>query len=194
MLLVRGFGVELRGLDHQLRARSFGADMRLPRDPALQAHRHVYDQDNVTATWTGRDICGETTYLGFYCGGAPEDPTVMAVVLNGYRLRAPTLRGFVDQLPDLPLQAASGGASPSLANSPSPTTSSPDRSQRRSVTRRTRSAQVVVQNSQLSDCLPRELGLLTNAAVNDAAGNQITGPIPSSFACLASVERRRERY
>ncbi|EES05426.1 uncharacterized protein At4g06744 [Sorghum bicolor] len=80
------------------------------------------DPKNITATWTGHDICGKTSYVGFYCGALPgrdNKLTVTAVILNGYNLHAPRLHGFVDQLPDLALfHAASnnfGGDVPRLA-------------------------------------------------------------------------------
>jgi len=60
------------------------------------------DPKNITATWIGHDLCGETTYVGLYCGsptGGDEKLTVTGIVLNGYSLHAPTLQGFVDQLP-----------------------------------------------------------------------------------------------
>uniref|UniRef100_A0A0D9VIB8 non-specific serine/threonine protein kinase n=1 Tax=Leersia perrieri TaxID=77586 RepID=A0A0D9VIB8_9ORYZ len=61
------------------------------------------DPKNITSTWSGHDICSETAYLGFYCDtpGQAKILTVTAVVLNGYGLRAPTVEGFIDQLPDL---------------------------------------------------------------------------------------------
>ncbi|CAM0948560.1 unnamed protein product [Alopecurus aequalis] len=82
------------------------------------------DPKNITATWTGYDLCGERSYTGFYCGAPPAPGranklTITAVILNGFRLHAPTLQGFVDQLPDLALfHAASnnfGGDIPGLA-------------------------------------------------------------------------------
>ncbi|TKW40342.1 hypothetical protein SEVIR_1G239200v4 [Setaria viridis] len=79
------------------------------------------DPKNVTATWTGNDICGETTYVGFHCGALPgrdNQLTVTKIILNGYSLHAPKLQGFVDQIPDLALfHAASnnfGGDIPRL--------------------------------------------------------------------------------
>ncbi|KAM3399449.1 hypothetical protein ACQJBY_004688 [Aegilops geniculata] len=79
------------------------------------------DPKNLTATWMGHDICGKTTYLGFYCTTLPGQAstlTVTAVILNGFRLHAPKLEGFIDQLPDLALfHAASnnfGGDIPRL--------------------------------------------------------------------------------
>lgn len=62
------------------------------------------DPKNVTGTWTGYDICGEHSYVGFYCGtpfGQDNKLTVTAIILNGFSLKAPKLQGFIDQLPDL---------------------------------------------------------------------------------------------
>lgn len=62
------------------------------------------DPKNVTGTWTGYDICGEHSYVGFYCGtpfGQDNKLTVTAIILNGFGLKAPKLQGFIDQLPDL---------------------------------------------------------------------------------------------
>lgn len=64
------------------------------------------DPKKLTATWNGHNICSEKSYLGFYCTtptGRSDDLTVTAIIWNGYGLRAPTLQGFVDQLPDLAL-------------------------------------------------------------------------------------------
>ncbi|EAY86686.1 hypothetical protein OsI_08068 [Oryza sativa Indica Group] len=64
------------------------------------------DPKNVTASWTGHDICGEKSYLGFYCAtptGRSDDLTVTGIIWNGYGMRAPKLQGFLDQLPDLAL-------------------------------------------------------------------------------------------
>ncbi|CAN6279194.1 unnamed protein product [Urochloa humidicola] len=81
------------------------------------------DPKNVTVTWTGHDICGQSTYVGFYCGiptGRDKKLTVTAIILNGFSLHAPKLQGFVDQLPDLALfHAASnnfGGDIPLLTS------------------------------------------------------------------------------
>ncbi|XP_072992370.1 uncharacterized protein At4g06744-like [Typha latifolia] len=64
------------------------------------------DPNNVTSTWTGFDICRKDKYLGFYCDTPPNlknTPTVASVDFNGFHLAAPTVSGFVDQLPDLAL-------------------------------------------------------------------------------------------
>ncbi|CAO2039679.1 unnamed protein product [Urochloa humidicola] len=83
------------------------------------------DPKNITATWSGHDICGEKTYLGFYCATPPglaEKLTVTEVLLNGFGLCAPKLQGFIDQLPDIALfHAASnnfGGDIPQLDSLP----------------------------------------------------------------------------
>lgn len=91
---------------------------------AIQSFKGTITSDpkNFTATWTGHDICGEKTYVGFYCarppGLAAEKLTVTQVLLNGFGLRAPKLQGFIDQLPDIALfHAASnnfGGDIPKL--------------------------------------------------------------------------------
>ncbi|CAL5057146.1 unnamed protein product [Urochloa decumbens] len=68
------------------------------------------DPKNITATWAGHDICGDTNYRGFYCTalhGQAEELAVTAVVFNGFGLCAPKLQGFVDALPDVALFQAS---------------------------------------------------------------------------------------
>jgi hypothetical protein len=80
---------------------------------AIQRFRNTItcDPKNITATWTGHDICGDTNYLGFYCTaamhGQAKDLTVAAVVFKGFGLCAPKLQGFLDQLPDVALFQAS---------------------------------------------------------------------------------------
>ncbi|KAL6651595.1 hypothetical protein ACP70R_010520 [Stipagrostis hirtigluma subsp. patula] len=43
-------------------------------------------------------------------------------------------------------------------------------------------------NNRLSGCLPYEIGLVEGLAVWDAGDNELTGPIPLSFGCLADAE------
>ncbi|VAI47229.1 hypothetical protein VPH35_105103 [Triticum aestivum] len=83
------------------------------------------DPNNITSTWSGNDICGDKTYVGFYCATPPglnEKLTVTEVILNGFGLHAPRLQRFVDQLPDLALFHASsnnfGGDIPHLDSLP----------------------------------------------------------------------------
>ncbi|CAL9755868.1 unnamed protein product [Musa acuminata subsp. burmannicoides] len=61
------------------------------------------DPGGVTQTWVGYRPC---TYEGFYCAAppdSPDTPTIASVDFNGFGLCAPTIVGFVDQLPDLAL-------------------------------------------------------------------------------------------
>ncbi|CAN6252335.1 unnamed protein product [Urochloa humidicola] len=62
------------------------------------------DPKNITSTWAGHDICGDKTYVGFYCATLPgrgDNLTVTLAALNGFGLCAPNLHEFIDQLPDL---------------------------------------------------------------------------------------------
>jgi len=79
------------------------------------------DPKNITTTWSGHDICGRETYLGFHCATTPgraKKLTVAAVVFNDFGLRAPMLQSFIDQLPDVAIFQASsnnfGGDIPHL--------------------------------------------------------------------------------
>uniref|UniRef100_A0A0E0NHS9 Leucine-rich repeat-containing N-terminal plant-type domain-containing protein n=1 Tax=Oryza rufipogon TaxID=4529 RepID=A0A0E0NHS9_ORYRU len=76
----------------------------------IQRFKHTItcDPKNITATWTGYDICGKTSYRGFYCtttsyGQDKKQLTITAVVFDGFGLCAPKLQGFVDKLPDVAL-------------------------------------------------------------------------------------------
>ncbi|KAL1546932.1 hypothetical protein AAHA92_23464 [Salvia divinorum] len=100
------------------------ADQRLAAVfPIIQNFKSTITSDpfNVTATWTGGDVCA---YRGFYCESPPDNQSATAVAsidFNGFRLAAPTLDGFLDRLPDLALFHANsndfGGAIPSGAAS-----------------------------------------------------------------------------
>lgn len=268
---------------HSLQPRDFPNDRLYHAYLVIQRFKSTVTSDpkNITSTWSGHDICGDTSYLGFHCSTPGQDKmlTVTAVILNGYEMRAPKLQGFIDQLPDLAFfHAASnyfGGDIPRLAGltymykinvnndlpaHPSVYTSggggvdldvlhclqgsirfkffigTPDKkgggfpgatSSKALLLNYNNLAgplpatlgfsklsylalannkltgpippsishlqdtlhEVLLLNNQLSGCLPRELGMLINAAVIDAGMNQLTGPIPSSFSCLTSVEQ-----
>ncbi|GLT98236.1 hypothetical protein SLE2022_157500 [Rubroshorea leprosula] len=93
--------------------------------PIIQTFKTTITLDpfNITATWVGSDIC---SYKGFYCDHPPDNLTAVALAsidFNGFRLSAPTLDGFIDQLPDLAVFHAnsnnfSGTISPSIAKLP----------------------------------------------------------------------------
>ncbi|KAK4340206.1 hypothetical protein RND71_041668 [Anisodus tanguticus] len=59
------------------------------------------DPLGVTQSWTSPDICN---YKGFYCDNPPHNSSAISLAsidFNGFQLSAPTLDGFIDQLPDL---------------------------------------------------------------------------------------------
>ncbi|URE21208.1 leucine Rich Repeat, partial [Musa troglodytarum] len=85
------------------------------------------DPKNKTGSWTGFRICNNDGrgYQGFYCETPPgliNMRTIASVDFNGFTLSAPTVCGFVDQLPDLALFHANsnsfGGTVPALATLP----------------------------------------------------------------------------
>ncbi|GLT58897.1 hypothetical protein SLA2020_317560 [Shorea laevis] len=99
------------------------ADQRLAAVyPVIQRFKSIITSDplGITKTWVGSDIC---SYKGFHCDNPPDNKsaiTVASVDFNGLRLSAPTLDGFLDQLPDIALFHAnsnsfSGTLSPNIA-------------------------------------------------------------------------------
>lgn len=73
--------------------------------PVIQRFKSFITLDpfKVTQTWIGSDIC---SYRGFYCDNPPDNKTAVTVAsvdFNGFQLSAPTIEGFIDQLPDLGL-------------------------------------------------------------------------------------------
>ncbi|KVH99389.1 uncharacterized protein At4g06744 [Cynara cardunculus var. scolymus] len=93
--------------------------------PLIQNFKNIISSDplNITGSWVGSDICN---YTGFYCDNPPDNKTAITVAsidFNGFQLAAPSLNGFLDQLPDLALFHAnsnffSGTISPKIANLP----------------------------------------------------------------------------
>ncbi|VVA98599.1 unnamed protein product [Arabis nemorensis] len=73
--------------------------------PVIQRFKLLITLDpfKITQTWIGSDIC---SYRGFYCDNPPDNKTALTVAsidFNGFQLSAPSIEGFVDQLPDLAL-------------------------------------------------------------------------------------------
>ncbi|XP_073021685.1 uncharacterized protein At4g06744 [Primulina eburnea] len=93
--------------------------------PVIQKFKNIIISDplNITATWIGTDIC---SYKGFYCDAPPDNKSAIALAsidFNGFQLSAPTLDGFLDQLPDIALFHAnsnrfSGTISPNISKLP----------------------------------------------------------------------------
>ncbi|KAK7379895.1 hypothetical protein VNO78_34171 [Psophocarpus tetragonolobus] len=91
--------------------------------PIIQTFKNIITSDplGVTATWVGPNICN---YTGFYCDNPPDNltaTTIASIDFNGFQLTAPSLDGFIDQLPDLALFHAnsnkfSGTISPKIAS------------------------------------------------------------------------------
>ena len=72
--------------------------------PIIQSFKKTITADpfNKTKTWVGSDICNK--YEGFFCDIPPDNSSAKALAaidFNGFQLAAPTLEGFIDQLPDL---------------------------------------------------------------------------------------------
>ncbi|CDP01296.1 unnamed protein product [Coffea canephora] len=82
------------------------ADLRLAVVyPIILKFKKIINSDplGITKSWVGADICN---YTGFYCTSPPDNCSAIALAsidFNGFRLSAPTLDGFLDQLPDLAL-------------------------------------------------------------------------------------------
>uniref|UniRef100_A0A7C8ZVH1 2-alkenal reductase (NAD(P)(+)) n=1 Tax=Opuntia streptacantha TaxID=393608 RepID=A0A7C8ZVH1_OPUST len=73
--------------------------------PVIQKFKSIITSDplGITKTWVGSDIC---SYQGFFCDIPPDNASATAVAsidFNGFGLTAPTIDGFIDQLPDLAL-------------------------------------------------------------------------------------------
>ncbi|XP_022982253.1 uncharacterized protein At4g06744-like [Cucurbita maxima] len=71
--------------------------------PVIQKFKSIISSDpqGITKTWVGSDICN---YKGFYCDNPPDNKSATAVAsidFNGFQLSAPSLEGFLDQLPDI---------------------------------------------------------------------------------------------
>ncbi|KAF8406285.1 hypothetical protein HHK36_008370 [Tetracentron sinense] len=73
--------------------------------PVIQNFKKTVTSDplGVTKTWVGSDIC---SYKGLFCDSPPDNKTAISLAsvdFNGFSLGAPTLDGFLDQLPDIAL-------------------------------------------------------------------------------------------
>ncbi|KAI3834198.1 hypothetical protein MKX03_030005 [Papaver bracteatum] len=87
--------------------------------PVIQRFKNLITSDpfNVTSTWVGANVCN---YKGFYCESPPDNSSALSLAsvdFNGYKLRASSLVGFIDSLPDIALFHANtnefGGLIPS---------------------------------------------------------------------------------
>ncbi|CAL9042313.1 unnamed protein product [Musa banksii] len=127
------------------------------------------DPKNKTGSWMGFHICNNDGrgYQGFYCETPPglnNMRTIASVNFNGFTLSAPTVCGFVDQLPDLALFHANsnsfGGTVPALANLPF-------------------FYELDLSNNCLSGGFPASVLPLVDLAFLDLRYNGYAGPVPS---------------
>ncbi|CAL9041389.1 unnamed protein product [Musa banksii] len=126
------------------------------------------DPKNKTGSWTGFRICNNDGrgYQGFYCETPPglsNMRTIASVDFNGFTLSAPTVCGFVDQLPDLALFHANsnsfGGTVPALASLPF-------------------FYELDLSNNRLSGGFPASVLPLVDLAFLDLRYNGYGGPVP----------------
>ncbi|OAY67145.1 Uncharacterized protein ACMD2_15840 [Ananas comosus] len=134
------------------------------------------DPQGITNTWAGTDICSKTSYLGFFCETPPNrvnTPTVASVDFNGYRLGAPTVCGFVDQLPDLALFHANsnnfGGTVPDLSGLRF-------------------FYELDVSNNKLTGAFPADVLCLNNATFLDLRFNGYVGAVPPQVFVLSMLQ------
>lgn len=93
--------------------------------PIIQNFKNLITSDplGITKSWVGSDIC---KYQGFFCDNPPYNTSAIVLAsidFNGFQLSAPSLNGFLDQLPDIALFHANsnfftGTISSNIANLP----------------------------------------------------------------------------
>lgn len=93
--------------------------------PVIQKFKSIITSDplGITRSWVGSDVC---SYRGLFCDNPPDNNSAIALAsidFNGFQLSAPTLDGFIDQLPDIALFHAnsnnfSGTISPKITKLP----------------------------------------------------------------------------
>ncbi|CAL9151867.1 unnamed protein product [Musa hybrid cultivar] len=127
------------------------------------------DPNGVIQTWVGYRPC---TYQGFYCAAppdSPDTPTIASVDFNGFRLCAPTVAGFVDQLPDVALFHANSnnfsGPIPDLTGLPY-------------------LYELDVSNNLHSGPFPADVLALSNLIFLDLRYNLFAGSVPASVFAL----------
>lgn len=134
--------------------------------PLVQTFKNTISSDplNITGSWVGSDICN---YKGFYCDSPPNNKsaiTLASIDFNGFQLTAPSLDGFIDQLPDLALFHAnsnffSGTISPNIAKLPY-------------------LYELDISNNLFSGPFPNSILAMNTLSFLDIRFNQFTGSIP----------------
>ncbi|XP_051139644.1 uncharacterized protein At4g06744-like [Andrographis paniculata] len=144
--------------------------------PVIQRFKALITSDpfNVTASWIGSDICN---YKGFYCESPPDNGSALALAsidFNGFRLSAPTLDEFLDQLPDIALFHAnsndfSGTISPDIANLPY-------------------LYELDISNNRLSGPFPPAILAMDGLSFLDLRFNAFSGSVPPELFTRASLD------
>lgn len=137
--------------------------------PVIQNFKSLITSDplGITKTWVGSDIC---SYRGFYCDNPPYNKSAVAVAsidFNGFHLSAPTLDGFLDQLPDIALFHAnsnhfSGTLSANIAKLPY-------------------LYELDISNNQFSGPFPTAVLGMTGLTFLDIRFNFFTGSVPAQI-------------
>ncbi|XP_044508088.1 uncharacterized protein At4g06744-like [Mangifera indica] len=140
--------------------------------PIIQTFKDTITSDplGITSTWVGSDVCN---YTGFYCDHPPDNESAIALAsidLNGFRLEAPTLDGFLDRLPDLALFHANtnqfaGSLPEKLSKLPF-------------------LYELDVSNNKLSGSFPQEILQMSSLSFLDLRYNFFSGPVPPGIFLL----------
>ncbi|KAJ8767078.1 hypothetical protein K2173_012636 [Erythroxylum novogranatense] len=134
--------------------------------PIIQAFKNTitFDPLNVTQTWVGPNICN---YTGFYCDHPPDNQSATALAaidFNGFQLTAPSLDGFIDQLPDLAIFHANSNNF--FGAIPSKTAKLPFL------------YELDISNNGFSGNFPMEILAITGLSFLDIRYNSFTGSVP----------------
>ena len=121
----------------------------------------------IAKSWQGLDIC---SCKGFYCDNPPDNKTAIALAsidFNGFQLGAPTLDGFINQLPDIALFHANsnnfaGTNPPDIAKLPC-------------------LYELDISNNKLSGSFPRAILGIKSLTFLDIRFNLFTGSVPSQL-------------
>ncbi|XP_044475079.1 uncharacterized protein At4g06744-like [Mangifera indica] len=140
--------------------------------PVIQKFKSIITSDplGITKTWVGPDIC---SYKGFFCESPPDNKSAKALAsidFNGFQLGAPSLDGFLDQLPDIALFHANsnhfaGTISPKIANLPY-------------------LYELDISNNQFSGPFPTAVLRMTGLEFLDIRFNFFTGSVPPQIFTL----------
>ncbi|GAA0147228.1 hypothetical protein LIER_06980 [Lithospermum erythrorhizon] len=137
--------------------------------PTIQKFKETITSDplGITKTWVGSDIC---KYKGFFCESPPYNSSAIAVAsidFNGFQLSAPSLGGFLDQLPDLALFHAN-------SNSFSGTISS-------NIAKLPYLYEFDISNNQFSGSFPISIMNMPSLSFLDIRFNSFSGSVPAQL-------------